>query len=210
MLGVILLRVPAASGGRTTSRKDVDATASWRASEEIRPVPAELRELSVVRISRWVLLAVGLAAIIVLPTFLSESNTLKAATVAVFAMIGLSVIVLTGWAGQVSLGQMAFVAVGAAVGAVATSEWNVDLTLGIIVAGLAGAVTAVVVGLPALRLQGLLPRGHDARVRAGGVELPAEPQAHELDPAPGASSVPSCGRRSTSRRSGRCTTSASA
>ena len=122
-------------------------------------------------------------------TFLTESNTLKAATVAVFAMIGLSVIVLTGWAGQVSLGQMAFVAVGAAVGAVATSEWNVDLTLGIIVAGLAGAVTVVVVGLPALRLKGfylavttlafalaasnyLLNRKHMSWIPTGRVERP--------------------------------------
>ena len=139
---------------RTTSRKDADATASWRASEEIRPVPAELRDLTIVKLGRWALLALGLAAIIVLPLFLSESNTLKAAAVAVFAMIGLSVIVLTGWAGQVSLGQMSFVAVGGAVGALATSEWHVDLTVAIIVAGLAGAVTAVVVGLPALRLRG--------------------------------------------------------
>ena len=188
VLGVILL-VFLLVRRTTTSRKDVDATTSWRASEEIRPVPAELRGLSVVRLSRWLLLAVGLVAIIVLPTFLSESNTLKAATVAVFAMIGLSVIVLTGWAGQVSLGQMAFVAVGAAVGAVATSEWNVDLTLGIIVAGLAGAVTAVVVGLPALRLKGfylavttltfalaasnyLLNRKHMSWIPTGRIERP--------------------------------------
>src|SRR4029077_796278 len=118
------------------------------------PVTAELRDLTIVKVSRWALLALCLVAVLVLPLFLSDSNTLKAATVSVFAMIGLSIIVLTGWAGQVSLGQMAFVAVGGAVGALATSEWHVDLTLGIIVAGLAGAVTAVVVGLPALRLRG--------------------------------------------------------
>ena len=32
------------------------------------------------------------------------------------AMIGVSLVVLTGWAGQVSLGQVAFVGIGAAVG----------------------------------------------------------------------------------------------
>ena len=63
---------------------------------------------------------------------------------------------LTGWAGQVSLGQMGFVGLGAAIGGVATSEWGLDLSLALLVAGFAGAVAALVVGLPALRLQGLL------------------------------------------------------
>ena len=39
-----------------------------------------------------------------------------AAIIVIFGIIGVSLVVLTGWAGQVSLGQMAFVAVGAAVG----------------------------------------------------------------------------------------------
>jgi branched-chain amino acid transport system permease protein len=47
------------------------------------------------------------------------------------------------------------VAVGAVVGAIATATWQVDLSLALIAAGLAGAVVAVVVGLPALRLSGL-------------------------------------------------------
>ena len=46
-------------------------------------------------------------------------------------------------------------AVGGAVGAVATSTWGFDLSLALLLAGSAGAVVAVVVGLPALRLPGL-------------------------------------------------------
>jgi branched-chain amino acid transport system permease protein len=136
-------------------RADTDATSSWTAAEEVRPVPAELRGLPVVRAVRigLPLVLVGLAA--GLPAILSPSQELKAATVAAFAVIALSIVVLTGWAGQVSLGQMAFVAVGAAMGAVATHTWHMDLTLALLVAGVAGAVVAVVVGLPALRLPGL-------------------------------------------------------
>ena len=47
-----------------------------------------------------------------------------------FAIIGMSLVVLTGWAGQISLGQMGIVGVGAAVSATCTSRWNVDLSLG--------------------------------------------------------------------------------
>jgi branched-chain amino acid transport system permease protein len=75
--------------------------------------------------------------------------------VLVYAMVGISVILLTGWAGQVSLGQMGFVGVGAAVGAVATREWGLDLSVALVVSGTAGALVALVVGLPALRVRGL-------------------------------------------------------
>jgi branched-chain amino acid transport system permease protein len=139
----------------STRRSDVDATSSWTAAEEVRPVPAELRNLGIVRTARFglpVLLVVAAAA---LPLILSPSQELKAATVAAFAIIALSIVVLTGWAGQVSLGQMSFVAVGGVMGAVATATWHMDLSLALLLAGVAGAVVAVVVGLPALRLPGL-------------------------------------------------------
>jgi branched-chain amino acid transport system permease protein len=139
----------------STKRADVDGASSWSAADEVRPVPRELASLPLVRAARWGIpvLLVGVAA--ALPLVLSPSDELRASTVAVFCLITLSVVVLTGWAGQVSLGQMSFVAVGAAVGAVATHTWHVDLSLGLLVSGLAGAIVAVVVGLPALRLSGL-------------------------------------------------------
>ena len=86
---------------------------------------------------------------------LRVDQVIKATAVVVFAVIGLSLVVLTGWAGQISLGQMGFVAIGAAVSATCTSRWNVDLTLALLVGGAAGAVAAFLVGLPALRLRGL-------------------------------------------------------
>ena len=138
-----------------TGRIGNDGVSSWSSSEEVRPVPAELAVLPIVRTLRVAVPAVGLALAVSLPFLLGPSNLLKASTVAAFALITLSVVVLTGWAGQVSLGQMSFVATGGAVGAVATHTWNHDLSLALILAGLAGAVVAVVVGLPALRLPGL-------------------------------------------------------
>ena len=139
----------------STRRADVDAISSWTSADEVRPVPRELAHIPVVRWLR-VLLPVGAVAIAAaLPLVLSPSNELRASTVVVFALIALSVVVLTGWAGQVSLGQMSFVAVGAVAGSVATVTWHLDMSLGLIIAGVAGAVVAVLVGLPALRLSGL-------------------------------------------------------
>ena len=73
-----------------------------------------------------------------------------------FAIVGVSIIMLTGWAGQVSLGQMAVVGVGAVdrraghqrVGPRPRRSPSSS-------AALAGAVVAVIVGLPALRVRGL-------------------------------------------------------
>jgi branched-chain amino acid transport system permease protein len=138
----------------STRRQDVDG-AALHAADEVRPVPAELRTLPVVRWLRVLIPVVLVAIAAALPLVLRPSQELKASTVAVYALIALSVVVLTGWAGQVSLGQMAFVAVGAAVGAVATVTWKVDMIVALLAAGTAGAVVAVIVGLPALRQPGL-------------------------------------------------------
>jgi branched-chain amino acid transport system permease protein len=138
-----------------TARSELDPTSSWQAFAEIRPIPAELRHLPEVRAARWGGLALGLVAIAVLPAILGPGDELKASTVAVFVLITASVVVLTGWAGQVSLGQMSFVAIGAAIGGIALGDWGFDLSLALLVSGGAGALAAIVVGLPALRLRGL-------------------------------------------------------
>ncbi len=89
-----------------------------------------------------------------LGAWLGPSEQQKAATVACFCLVTLSIVVLTGWAGQVSLGQMSFAAVGAAAGAVSVATWHWDLSLALVFAGACGALVAVLVGLPALRLKG--------------------------------------------------------
>ncbi|MGI8937040.1 MAG: ABC transporter permease [Iamia sp.] len=136
------------------SRADADATTTWRAADEVRPIPAELRRLPEVRGARIGLAGLGALAVVVFPLVVSPSIQLRGVFIACFVLVAASIVVLTGWAGQVSLGQMSFVAVGAAMGAQATGEWGFDLSLALVLAGAAGAVVAVLVGLPALRLRG--------------------------------------------------------
>lgn len=132
-----------------------DEASSWEAAKEVRPVPRELVALPEVRRATRLLKVAGVVAALSLPLWLSESRTSLAAAVVIFGIIGLSLVVLTGWAGQISLGQMAFVGIGAAVGAWVTNVAGLDVVIGVLVAGAAGAAVAVVVGLPALRLRGL-------------------------------------------------------
>ncbi len=140
---------------RGVARTEHDGASSWQSADEVRPIPRELRRQPEVRAVLWGGGTAIAAAVLALPLWLGPGDTLKASAVAVFALIALSIIVLTGWAGQVSLGQMSFAAVGGAVGGYVTSEWGLDLAIALVVAGVVGSLVAVVVGLPALRLRGL-------------------------------------------------------
>ena len=128
---------------------------AWRAVREPRPVPRELAGLPEVRLAGAALLTMVVIALALVPVVFSESRTNLAAVAVVYAIIALSLVVLTGWAGEISLGQMAFVAVGAAAGAAMTARLGWDLALGLVGAGLVGAALAALIGLPVLRRRGL-------------------------------------------------------
>ena len=140
---------------RGATRADRDDSTSFAATTEVRRVPTAVARLGVVRLARWAVGAALAVLVVIGPLALGTNGQLKAGVVVVFAIIGTSVVVLTGWSGQVSLGQMAFVGVGAAVGAWCTVEHGWDPFVSMMIAGPLGAVVAVVVGLPALRLRGL-------------------------------------------------------
>ncbi|HEX3668287.1 MAG TPA: ABC transporter permease, partial [Acidimicrobiia bacterium] len=150
ILGALLVtRRP--SGGRVGA----DQVSTWQAAREVRPIPRELRGLPEVRFARWALLGGVAAFLVTLPLWLDESRINLAAIIVIFGIIGVSLVVLTGWAGQVSLGQMGFAGVGAAVGGWVTYYMQTDLSLALLAGGAAGALAAIVVGYPALRRRGL-------------------------------------------------------
>jgi len=64
-------------------------------------------------------------------------------------------VILTGWAGQISLGQYAIAGVGSAVAGGLAANHGWDFFGALFTGALAGALIAVVIGLPALRIQGL-------------------------------------------------------
>ncbi len=138
-----------------STRREQDTTSSWRGAEEVRPLSAAARADAWVSTIRWTLLALVAMTIVLFPVVLGVDYVIKGTALLIFAIIGMSLVVLTGWAGQLSLGQMGIVGVGAAVSATLTSRWNVDLTLGLLAGAGAGAVAAFAVGVPALRLRGL-------------------------------------------------------
>ena len=88
-----------------------------------------------------------------LPYF--KANQFLLVLVLIYALIGVSLTMLVGWAGQVSLGQFAVVGIGAYVTAKWAGESGWSLVELLVVAGLVGAFVMVAIGLPALRVRGL-------------------------------------------------------
>jgi ABC-type branched-subunit amino acid transport system permease subunit/ABC-type branched-subunit amino acid transport system ATPase component len=127
---------------------------TWALAATLRPLPHDLAVHRRVRASRALLLTLVLVVAVALPLPLDTSQAFFLANVVVFALMALSLVVLTGMAGQISLGQLAFVGIGAAVGGRAY-QLGFPHIVGIVAAIAVGAVVALVVGLPALRIRGL-------------------------------------------------------
>jgi branched-chain amino acid transport system permease protein len=103
---------------------------------------------------RWVALLVLLAVFVVAPLQLSEFTNQTLARVGVFAVAVLGLNVVMGYTGQVSLGQIFFLGLGAYVTAYGvTNGWNIVLVF--VLACLIPAVAGLLVALAAARLGGL-------------------------------------------------------
>ncbi|MDP9101847.1 MAG: hypothetical protein M3N21_06860 [Actinomycetota bacterium] len=142
--GLLLLQRP------ERGRADRDTSSAYLAGRVARPVPRALLDLPSVRTARRSGALIIVSLLVAAPFLLSPSQTSTVSTTVLYAIVGLSLLVLTGWAGQVSLGQFSF----AAVGAYTVAVTGLPVVVAIPLAAAAGACVAVVVGLPALRLSG--------------------------------------------------------
>jgi branched-chain amino acid transport system permease protein len=128
---------------------------SWEGGEEIRRLPVEMADLTSVRVSRWVIGALVTSVAIGFPFLASKGLTYIGSVIALQAIVGISIVVLTGWAGQVSLGQFGLAAVGGVIAASLAARAGLPFWLAIPIAAVLCAALAVLVGIPALRLPGL-------------------------------------------------------
>lgn len=107
------------------------------------PLPSTSKALG------WGAVLLVLAAL--LATSMSEANLLLVGTAATYAMVMLSLVLLTGYGGHVSLAQLTFAGVGALAYAKLDEPNLYGLLLSALIAGAVGALVA----LPVLRLTGL-------------------------------------------------------
>jgi sulfate-transporting ATPase len=72
-----------------------------------------------------------------------------------YALVAISLVILTGWVGQISLGQAAFVGIGAFSTGVFLRSFDLPFPLTLFAAGVVAAGGAALLGLVALRVRGL-------------------------------------------------------
>jgi ABC-type branched-subunit amino acid transport system ATPase component/ABC-type branched-subunit amino acid transport system permease subunit len=132
-----------------------DESSHWSLAARVPPVPERLRQVWWVANMGRIASLTGLALALVVPLLTSSPSKMFVFTqILVVAIAGLSVTVLTGWAGQLSLGQYSFVGLGAVTtAALVIRGFSFPIAMGYAV--VAGTAAAVIVGFPALRVRGL-------------------------------------------------------
>lgn len=156
LVDVVLLVVIVVSllARRGSASRAFDADGGWRDAELIRPIAPAVAALRSVRVARAAGVGVLVAAAVLVPLQVGPGTAYSLSIMAIWGLVALSLVVLTGWGGQISLGQFALVGVGAIVAGNMVSRWNIDLFVTLAVASAAGALAALVLGVPALRIRG--------------------------------------------------------
>jgi branched-chain amino acid transport system permease protein len=128
--------------------------ATWRAIREVRPIPAELRGLPEVRNTMLALRVILMAAVATVPIWADPAQEEVIGLLYIYGIVAVSLVILTGWAGHISLGQFALVGFGAAGTAILYGRHNWDFFAAMLVGIALSATVALIIGLPALRITG--------------------------------------------------------
>ena len=140
---------------RDLFRSEQAVETSWSASQEPRAIPTELRSVRSLQVARVAIAGIGLAAVGLFPFLVATRIVSLFSVIALTGIAGISLVVLTGWAGQVSLGQFAFVAVGAVAAGWLNDKANVPFWFAVPLATAFTAAASALIGIPALRIRGL-------------------------------------------------------
>ncbi len=103
----------------------------------------------------WVWTSIALIATTCVPLVLGSHGLNILSTIFVMAIGILGLNLLTGVAGQISLGHAGFLLIGAYAQAILTTDYHLPAWLAIFASGLVAALASLVVGVPSLRLKGL-------------------------------------------------------
>ena len=139
---------------RRSSHRTDESESTWSMVGVGHRLPrayAALAEVRAAKVAFGVLLAAGLVA---LPLLGSDAQVNFGTVTLAYAVVALSLVVLTGWGGVVSLGQVAVMGVGGVVTANLIADRNLDLFASLGLSAVAGGLVALVLGLPALRVSG--------------------------------------------------------
>ncbi len=101
------------------------------------------------------LISLGVGAFLLIASgHVDELRAYQGAQVAIYAIAIASIVLLTGYSGQISLGHGALMAVGGYAAVIAQIHWHLPYPLTFLIGGIAGALAGYVLGIAAARLRG--------------------------------------------------------
>jgi len=128
---------------------------SWTAVQALRPLPDALRQVWLIRNLGAVVGIVSLAFAATLPLYISNTASVTLSGIFALAIVGLSLGIVTGLGGQLSVGQFAIAAVAAVVSFRVASHGG-NFFFAFLYGALAAGFVSLLLGLPALRAKGLM------------------------------------------------------
>ena len=93
-------------------------------------------------------------ALLIASNFVDELRSYQGAQVAVYLVAISSIILLTGYSGQISLGHGAIMAIGSYAAALAFTLWNIPFEFAILFGMVVGTIAGLILGVAAARLSG--------------------------------------------------------
>lgn len=120
----------------------------------IRDLPARLRSTPAARSLRW-LTPIAIAFVVGLSLVTGPGTNGDFTRIAVFAMVGVSLTILMGYSGQMSLGHWGLCGVGAFTMANLYTRVGMPFFIALFLTVLVGMALSLIIGLPALRIKGL-------------------------------------------------------
>lgn len=153
LFGIILIALVIQ---RAKVGREDDDRGSWAVVQALRPIPDALRRVWAIRNLGTIFGALALGVALALPALgISNSAAVQWSGIFALSIVGLSLGIVTGLGGQLSLGQFAVAAIGGVISYQVTTHGG-PFGLAFIYAGLGAALTSVLLGIPALRAKGLM------------------------------------------------------
>jgi ABC-type branched-subunit amino acid transport system ATPase component/ABC-type branched-subunit amino acid transport system permease subunit len=131
-----------------------DAAEPWEGLSIGERLPTAYRGIWSIRNLGAIVGSTGFVILGVVPFLVSNSTAVALNQVLALAVVGMSVGIITGLGGQLTLGQFAIGGIGAAVAVIVTQNSG-SFALGLVAAMASSGLVSLAIGFPALRVRGL-------------------------------------------------------
>jgi ABC-type branched-subunit amino acid transport system permease subunit len=150
--GIVIAVLIFRPGGILGKREEIEDAVSFIPA--LRDLPQRLRRLAISRRMQWTFIIVGVLLVSAASVATGAFTNGVLIDVLVLAIAGVSLTVLIGYAGQISLGHFALVGVGAFAAGNLYDQGPIPFPLVFPLVAIIGMVVALAIGLPALRIRG--------------------------------------------------------